>query len=132
MFAKLLLLFIGIPLVELALLVRLGTVIGFWPTIGLVVATGIVGAALARGQGLRVWIRIQEELRDGRMPMGRLLDGLLILIGGVVLLTPGLLTDLFGFALLIPWTRAAFKRMLRRKLERMRRTGQVSFTTLIR
>ncbi|MCB0292521.1 MAG: FxsA family protein, partial [Calditrichaeota bacterium] len=102
MFAKLLFLFIAIPLAELALLVKLGEVLGFWPTIGLVIVTGILGASLAKAQGFMIYARIQQELAAGRMPTGELLDGLLILIGGIVLLTPGLLTDLCGFALLIP------------------------------
>lgn len=129
---RLLLIFILVPLVELALLVRLGMFIGFWPTIALVLVTGVVGAALARHEGLRVWLDIQRDLAEGRMPVSHLLDGLMILIGGVLLLTPGVLTDLMGILLLAPPTRRLFKRWLRRKLERMRTTGQVSFFTLIR
>jgi UPF0716 protein FxsA len=118
-FAKLLVLFIGIPLLELALLVWLGTRIGFWATMGIVVATGILGALLARLEGMRVVWQIKSELLAGRMPVGRLLDGLMVLVGGVVLLTPGLLTDVLGFALLLPWTRAIFKRSLARRLQRI-------------
>lgn len=132
MLARLLLLFIVVPLIELALLVRLGTLIGFWPTIAIVVATGAIGAALARRQGLKVWTGIRDELRQGRMPMRGLVDGLLVLVGGVLLLTPGVLTDLTGIALLLPWTRAFARRLLRRKLERMRDSGQIHFTMLIR
>lgn len=124
MFPKLLLLFIGLPLLELAILVKLGEVIGFWPTIGLVVVTGILGASLARAQGFMVYTRIQSELAAGRIPAGELVDGLLILIGGIVLLTPGLLTDLFGFALLLPWIRALFKGWLQRKFSSMAQRGQ--------
>ena len=115
MFAKLLILFIGLPLVELAILVRLGEWMGFWPTITLVVVTGFIGAALAKQQGFRTWARIQSEMAAGRMPTAELLDGLLILIGGVVLLTPGLLTDLFGFSLLVPPVRAAVKAFVQRR-----------------
>lgn len=132
MFARLLFLFIAVPLIELALLVRLGTLIGFWPTIGIVIVTGVLGAALARAQGLRVWIGIQDDLRQGRMPVRGLMDGLLVLVGGVVLLTPGVLTDLAGIALLLPPTRALARRALRRKLDRMRRDGHAEFTMLIR
>jgi UPF0716 protein FxsA len=130
-FLRLALLFIGLPLVELAILVRLGMWIGFWPTMGIVVATGILGGLLAHAQGLIVWVRIQRELAEGRMPASPLVDGFLILIGGILLLTPGLLTDLLGFLLLIPWTRSWFKRYLRRRLERMMRTRHADLRILI-
>jgi UPF0716 protein FxsA len=119
MFAKLALLFVIVPLVELALLVRLGGGIGFWPTIGIVIVTGVAGAALARIAGVQVLVQIRRELRAGRMPVAHMLDGLLVLIGGLVLLTPGLLTDVFGFALLVPWSRRRFRNALRRRFERM-------------
>ncbi len=132
MLFRLFLLFIGLPLVELALLIQLGQWVGLLPTIGLVVLTGVVGAALARSQGFQVWAAIQRELQEGRMPVGELMNGLLVLIGGVVLLTPGLITDVLGMLLLLPGTRSAFKTYLRRRLERMLRTGEVRMITLIR
>ncbi len=124
MFGKLLLLFVGLPLIELALLIKLGQLWGVWPTIGLVVITGIVGASLARIQGFLVYTRIQNELAQGRMPAEELIDGLLILVGGVVLLTPGILTDLFGFTMLLPLTRLFFKRWLRRRFDSMVQQGE--------
>lgn len=131
MFLRLALLLIGLPLLELAILVRLGMWIGFWPTMGIVIATGMLGALLAHAQGLIVWVRIQRELMEGRMPASQLVDGFLILIGGILLLTPGLLTDLLGFLLLIPWTRSWFKRYLRRRFERMMQTGHADVRILI-
>lgn len=131
MFLRLLLLFVALPLLELAILVRLGMWIGFWPTMALVFATGFLGATLARSQGFRVWSQIRRELQAGRMPVGDLVDGLLVLIGGIVLLTPGLLTDLLGLALLFPPTRATFKGFLRRKFDKMIRSGRVSVTMLM-
>lgn len=131
MFLKLILLFIGLPLVELAILVKLGTLIGVWPTIGIVAVTGFIGAGLARSQGFRVWAEISRELQAGRMPVGDLTDGLLILIGGIVLLTPGLITDLFGFAMLVPFTRRGFKRYLSTRFQRMTRSGEVRVYTLL-
>jgi UPF0716 protein FxsA len=119
MFAKLALAFVIVPLVELALLVRLGGVIGFWPTVAIVVVTGLAGAALARTAGVQVLLQIRRELRAGRMPVTHMLDGLLVLVGGLVLLTPGLLTDVFGFALLVPWSRRRFRNAVRRRFERM-------------
>jgi len=127
MIIRLLALFIFIPLLDLAILVRLGQALGFWPTIGLVVATGTAGAFLARSQGVRVINGIKTEMSVGQIPSARLLDGLLVLIGGTLLLTPGLLTDLAGFLLLIPPTRARLREMLRRRVERMVHSGTTNF-----
>jgi UPF0716 protein FxsA len=132
MFIKLLAVFIVLPLVELALLIQLGRWIGLGWTLALVVVTGFLGAALARRHGLQAWIAIRDELRAGRMPASALADGLLILIGGVVLLTPGLLTDIFGFAMLIPPSRNAFKTRLRRRFEQAVQRGEASITFLLR
>ena len=106
MFLRLLLLFTIVPLVELFLLVKLGTVVGVGPTVALVIFTGVLGAWLARQQGLGVLRRLSEDLAEGRLPAEALIDGLLILIAGAVLLTPGLLTDALGFLLLVPQSRA--------------------------
>ncbi len=121
---KLLLLFIGVPLLELTVLVQLGQVLGFWSTLAIIVLTGIAGAALARWQGMRVLVRIQEELVAGKMPAAELLDGLLILIAGVMLLTPGFLTDVFGLLLLLPWVRHFVRVWLKMKLLRKLQSGQ--------
>ncbi len=102
MFLRLFLLFTLVPLVELFLLIEIGRLIGPLPTVALVVTTGALGAWLARSQGLATLRRVQSEWSAGRMPAEALLEGLLILIAGAVLLTPGLLTDLFGFFLLVP------------------------------
>lgn len=131
MFLRLLALFVLLPLAELALLIQVGRWIGLGWTLAIVLATGFLGAALARRQGLRAWRAIQAELRRGVMPAGALLDGLLILIGGIVLLTPGILTDLAGFALLIPTTRTLLKRSLRRRFERAIERGDASFTVIM-
>ena len=112
MFGRLILLFIAIPLIELFLLVQVGERIGLAATVALVVATGILGASLARHQGLATWSRFQQESAGGRPPGQTLLNGLLILVAGAVLLTPGLLTDLTGFALLIPPLRSRLVRRL--------------------
>ena len=132
MIFRLLALFVIVPLVDLAILVRLGQALGFWPTIALVVATGTTGAFLARSQGLRVLRGIRTEMSVGQMPSTRLLDGLLVLIGGTLLLTPGLLTDLAGFVLLLPPTRSRLKEILRRRVERMVRSGSTSIHVLRR
>ena len=132
MFLRLLALFILLPIVELAILIEVGQLIGLWPTLGIVIATGFLGAALARRQGLRTWLAIQSDLRQGLVPAGALVDGLLILIGGIVLLTPGILTDLFGFALLVPTTRNGLKRTLRTRFERAVQRGDAGVTVILR
>ena len=118
MFLRLLLLFTVVPLVELFLLVKLGTVVGVGPTIALVNFTGVLGAWLARQQGLGVLRRLRVELAAGRMPAGALIDGLLILVAGAVLLTPGLLTDALGFVLLVPPSRAVVRRIVAARFAR--------------
>ncbi len=131
MFARLLAVFVLLPLAELALLIQIGRAVGLAWTLAIVVATGILGATLARRQGLRAWLAIQAELRDGRMPGAALVDGLLILVGGIVLLTPGILTDLAGFALLVPATRNVLKTRLRRRFQRAIEEGSASFTVIV-
>ncbi len=132
MFAKLLFLFIAMPMLELALLVKVGTLIGFWPTMGIVICTAILGASLARYQGFVTYVRIQQSLQQGAMPAEEMIDGVLILVGGIVLLTPGFITDIFGFILLIPFTRYWLKRWLRKKFDQMIQTGQTDVTYIIR
>lgn len=99
---RLLLLFTTVPLVELALLLWIGARIGVLATVGLILLTGVLGAALARHQGLATWDRFQRALAAGRLPARELVEGLLILVAGAVLLTPGVLTDAAGFLLLVP------------------------------
>lgn len=125
MLSRLVLLFVLIPLVELVVLIQLGTRVGFWPTMALVVGTGILGATLARAEGLRTWVAFQRELGEGRLPGGALLDGLAILVGGAFLLTPGLLTDLAGFSLLFPPTRRWLQGRARRWLDRQLESGRL-------
>ena len=118
MFLRLLLLFTVVPLVELFLLVKLGTVIGIGPTVLIVITTGVIGAWLARWQGLGVLRRVTSDLNEGRLPADALIDGLLILIAGAVLLTPGLITDALGFLLLVPQSRIVVRRMIRDRFDR--------------
>lgn len=132
MFGRLFFIFVGLPLLELTILVWLGSRIGFLPTIASILITGALGAILARAQGARVLREIRAELEAGRPPAARLLDGLLILIGGLLLLAPGVITDLVGFALLLPPTRNRLRRRLRARFEWMASTGQVSYTMLLR
>ncbi|MEE9168971.1 MAG: FxsA family protein [bacterium] len=113
MFYKLLLLFTVVPFVELMLLLEVGRVIGVLPTLMVIVITGIIGATLARIQGLSTLNRIRAELQEGRLPADAMIDGVLILAAALVLLTPGFLTDLVGFFLLIPLGRSLIRARLR-------------------
>ena len=117
MLLKLFLAFTIIPIIEIYLLIEIGSMFGALTAVALVILTGFFGAFLARMQGLQTLYRIQESLREGRMPSGELLDALLIGIAGLVLLTPGFLTDSAGFLLLIPATRNAIKNWLRCQIE---------------
>jgi len=119
-----LLLFIVLPATELALLIEIGRRIGTLETLGLIVITGVVGASLARHQGLQVLQQIESEAREGRMPGGALLDGLMILVAAALLVTPGVLTDTFGFLCLIPATRRVMKAAVVRWFERRIRSGR--------
>ena len=125
MFGWLVLLFIIVPLADLALLIKVGAVLHFLPTLALVITTGILGAALARRQGLRTLAAIQSELASGRMPTDQLIEGLMILLAGAVLITPGFLTDLMGLALLIPPVRRIFRAALVRHFESRIAAGQI-------
>ena len=117
MLLKLFLAFTIIPIIEIYLLIEIGSMFGALTAVTLVILTGFLGAFLARMQGLQTLYRIQESLREGRMPSGELLDALLIVIAGLVLLTPGFLTDSAGFLLLIPTTRNFIISWLQRQIE---------------
>ena len=107
-----------VPIVELALLIELGRATSTFFTIGVIILTGVVGAILARMQGLAVWRRIRAEMSRGQLPGDSLLDGAMILVAAALLVTPGLLTDATGFLLLAPPTRAVFRRVLKAWVKR--------------
>ncbi|MFQ5678014.1 MAG: FxsA family protein [Gemmatimonadota bacterium] len=118
MLLRLFLLFTLVPLVELVVLIRLGALFGFGPTLLLVLGTGMAGAWLARREGLRSWRAVQAELGEGRLPGEELVHGLLILGAGIVLITPGVFTDLAGILLLVRPVRTALIRRVRTRMER--------------
>ena len=127
---RLALLFIVVPLVELVLLVQLGRILGLWPTIGVVVLTGIGGALLARAEGIRALWAFRREVAQGRLPEQTVWDGLTILVGGALLLTPGLLTDVVGFLLLVVPTRRMIHGLVRRWLRREMAKGAIGVTVV--
>jgi UPF0716 protein FxsA len=112
------LIFLVVPVVELAVIIQVGQWLGVADTLVLLVLISVVGAWLAKREGIGVWRRIQRQLELGRMPGNELLDGLLILFAGVLLLTPGFLSDLLGIFLLLPPTRATARAVLRRRFAR--------------
>lgn len=125
MLGTLLFLFICIPLLELFILIKMGSAIGVWPTIFIQIATGFIGANLARFQGFFILKKIQEDLHQGRLPANELVDGVLVLGAGIVLLTPGLITDVLGLLILFPVTRYGFKRWVQRKFAAIQKNAAV-------
>ncbi|NLP03012.1 MAG: FxsA family protein [Fibrobacter sp.] len=117
MFARLLLLFLLIPLIELYVLIRIGSFIGALNTIFLLILTAATGAILARKQGMNTLWQIQQSLSMGKIPAGELLDGLLIIFAAILLISPGIVTDMMSFLLLIPFTRRFFKRWIKRRMQ---------------
>lgn len=125
MWITLLLLFVVLPFVDLVLLLRIGSWLGFWPTVALSIAMGILGGWLAKREGLRVlraWRRALEELRA---PDQGIIDGVLVIAGGALLIAPGVLTDIIGFLFLIPWTRLLVAKLVRRWVDRRIAEGRL-------
>ncbi len=120
---RLLLLFLIVPIAELYLLIEIGQRIGTVSTLALIFLTALLGSALARRQGLGVLRRMQAEMGQGRLPASSMVDGVLILLAGAVLITPGVLTDIVGFVILIPATRGLIKAYLWKRIERAVKQG---------
>ena len=116
MLLPLVLLFIAVPIAELAVIIQVGQAIGIWWTIGLLIADSLLGSWLMRHQGRASWRRFNEAVAGGRVPTREVLDGALVIFGGALLLTPGFLTDILGLVLLVPPTRAIVRAMLARRL----------------
>lgn len=129
MFLILLFCFTVLPVFELYLLFKAGAEIGALNTIGLVLFTGFLGAALAKAQGFSLLAKIQSQTRQGEIPTDSLIEGVLILAGGLLLLTPGFITDVAGLLLVIPFSRKVFARFLRAYFARKVAQGSVRFYT---
>ena len=123
------LLFTVVPFIELYLLLSMGRNVGFMPTLAFVIGTGLLGAFLSRREGLRVLRDWQRSMAQGRIPEDGILSGALILLGGALLIAPGVLTDLTGMLLLIPPTRRFIAARLRRGLERRQQAGAFRVST---
>jgi UPF0716 protein FxsA len=123
MLPALVVLFVVVPLVELALILQVGREIGPWWTVGLLVANSVIGSVILRAQGRLAWRRFTDAMRAGHPPAREVLDGALIIGGGALLLTPGFLTDIIGLLLLLPPSRTAIRRLLTRRLTHRMLTG---------
>src|ERR1700749_3153784 len=115
MLPLLVLIFIVVPIAELAVIIEVGQAIGVWWTIAILIADSIIGAMLMRSQGRIAWRRFNEALAAGRAPAREVLDGVLVIFGGALLLTPGFITDVFGLVFLLPPTRVLVRRLLIRR-----------------
>ena len=115
MLPLLVVLFVAVPIIELAVILQVGELIGFWWTLGLLVADSILGSVLMRSQGRAAWRRFNEAIAARRPPAREVIDGVLIIFGGALLLTPGFVTDLVGLLLLLPPSRAVIRRLLVRR-----------------
>ncbi|MBG9448396.1 exlusion protein FxsA [Cytobacillus firmus] len=121
-----LLLMIIVPAAEIGVLLLSGNTIGLWPTLAIILLTGVLGAYLAKKQGLEAIRKIQDQLRFGQMPGDAILEGACILIGATLLLAPGFITDALGFTLLLPSTRKVLKNMLYIGLKKWMNKGTIT------
>ncbi|MEL6116254.1 FxsA family protein [Photobacterium sp. SP02] len=117
MFPVLLFLFILVPIIEIALFVQVGGVIGLWPTLLLVLLTAVVGASLVRSQGIATLMSVQDRLNKGELPAQQIVEGVMLAVAGVLLLTPGFMTDAMGLVVLLPGPRAALAKFLMAKVK---------------
>jgi UPF0716 family protein affecting phage T7 exclusion len=108
----LLLAFLAVPIVEIYVILQVGHLIGGWPTVALLVFESLLGTWIVRREGRRAWRALTATLQEGAMPDRELADAALVLVGGVLLLTPGFVTDIFGFLFVLPFTRPLVRRLL--------------------
>ncbi|MEC7940425.1 MAG: FxsA family protein [Pseudomonadota bacterium] len=116
MFPILLLLFIFVPIIEIGLFIQVGGFLGLWPTIALVLITAFVGASLVRSQGIQTLMSVQGRLQQGEMPAQQILEGVMLAVAGVLLLTPGFMTDALGMLVLLPVPRAMIAKKIMEKM----------------
>jgi UPF0716 protein FxsA len=127
MFRILLAIFILVPAIEITLLITLGHLIGGWMTFALILLSGFLGAYLAKREGRKVWEYARYEWSQGQLPTQSLLDGICIFLGGILLITPGFITDIFGFLLVFPFTRPIFKVLLLAFIQKQIGKGRINF-----
>ena len=118
MFFKLFFLFTLIPVIELALLIEIGSKIGVLNTVVIVILTAIIGAYMVRTEGMGVMFRIQKNMQEGVFPGAEMINGAMILVAGALLLTPGFFTDIFGFLMVIPLSRSYISNWIKKYIEK--------------
>ena len=124
--SMLLLLFVGFPVLEVSVFISVGSLIGLWPTLVTIVATAVVGAFFVKKQGLAALYNAQENINNGRLPVEGLFDGLFLIVSGLLLITPGFVTDGVGFLLFLPQFRVLLKRFISNVL--VARTSERAYT----
>lgn len=117
MFQLLFVLFIIIPIIEISVIIQVGDVLGMWPTVALVIFSAWLGAKYVRQQGLSTLQSVQTKMAQGEMPSGEIVTGLMLLVAGVLLVTPGFVTDVFGLSLLIPQVRQAISAQVQKHIK---------------
>ena len=116
MFPILLVLFILVPIIEISLFIQVGGVLGLWPTIAIVLITAIAGASLVRSQGLMTLLSVQNKMQQGELPAQEIVEGVMLAVAGVLLLTPGFMTDFLGMLVLLPKPRAILAKKLMQRV----------------
>jgi UPF0716 protein FxsA len=122
--------FVVLPLLELLLLLVIGSHVGFLPTVALTLAMGAVGGLVARREGLRVWREWQRALAELRPPEAGIIDGVLVLVGAALFITPGVVSDALGIVLMVPWTRRRVAARVRAAIDRHVASGQLRMVSL--
>lgn len=125
MFFKLFILFTLVPVIELALLIKIGSIIGLFNTIAIVIMTALIGAYMVKLEGIGVMYRIQQNMQEGIFPAEELINGMMILIAGALLLTPGFFTDVIGFLMVFPVSRNYIKKVARSYIKRKMSSGEI-------
>ncbi|MEI3614342.1 FxsA family protein [Pseudogracilibacillus sp. SO30301A] len=106
------LIFILLPAIEIGIFIWSGNVIGGWSVVGLIILSGMIGAALVKKEGLETWKKAQLAMYNREVPREEIIDGICIILGGILLIAPGFVTDILGFLLVLPWTRPPFKKLI--------------------
>lgn len=129
MFARLFLIFTSVSLLEIFVLVKVGSFLGAWPTVLLVVLSALVGSALVRSQGLQLIQQLQQRMAAGEMPGQQLIEGIMLIITGVLLVTPGFVTDFCGLLLLVPRIRASLAKIIMANIKLSPQAGMGGFSS---
>jgi len=128
MFQLLFVLFIIIPIIEITVIMQVGALLGLWPTVAIVILSAWLGAKYVRQQGLATMQTVQEKMAQGEMPSGEIVTGLMLLVAGVLLVTPGFVTDIFGLSLLIPSVREGIAKQVQKQIKVNQFSGGASFS----